>query len=200
MNERYEFWKDWFITNEPEWKAYLGHLIGRPHLRFLEIGSYEGRSTVWLLENILTHETARIDCVDTFAGSVEHIISQVDMSGVERRFDHNIAVSGAGTKVTKIKATSREALRRLPFDSYDLVYVDGSHRARDVLEDAVLSFPLLKAGGTLIFDDYDWERTDMPDPLDTPRPGIDAFLAVYAREYDVVHKAHQVFLTKRLSG
>jgi predicted O-methyltransferase YrrM len=197
MKLQYEFWKDWFITNEPEWKAYLGHLRGRPGIRFLEIGSYEGRSTVWLLENIMTHETARIDCVDTFAGSVEHHISQVDMAGVEKRFDHNITVSGAASKVTKIKAPSREALRQLSFDTYDLVYVDGSHRASDVLEDAVLAFPLLKSGGMLIFDDYDWERSDLPEPLDWPRPGIDAFLAVYAREYDLVHKAHQVFLKKR---
>jgi hypothetical protein len=34
---------------------------------------------------------------------------------------------------------------------------DGSHRARDVLEDAVLSWPLLKVGGIMLFDDYLWQ-------------------------------------------
>ena len=80
------------------------------------------------------------------------------MTEVERRFDHNLRVAHAAHKVTKIKATSREALRKLPFESYDLVYLDGSHMAADVLEDAVLSFPLLKPGGILIFDDYQLVR------------------------------------------
>ena len=36
---------------------------------------------------------------------------------------------------------------------YDIIYIDGSHEARDVLEDAVLAYRLLKIGGLLIFDD-----------------------------------------------
>ena len=36
------------------------------------------------------------------------------------------------------------------------VYVDGSHHARDVLQDAVLAWGLLRPGGYMIFDDYGW--------------------------------------------
>ncbi len=43
----------------------------RPGLRFLEIGCFEGRATVWMLTNVLTHPTCRIDVIDTFAGSPE---------------------------------------------------------------------------------------------------------------------------------
>ena len=38
----------------------------------LEIGSFEGRSAIWLLENILTHSNSHLTCVDTFEGSMEH--------------------------------------------------------------------------------------------------------------------------------
>ena len=40
-----------------------------------------------------------------------------------------------------------------------------------------MCFPLLKEGGLLIFDDYEWKG--FPHPLRNPRMGIDAFLAVY---------------------
>ena len=34
--------------------------------------------------------------------------------------------------------------------------MDGSHHARDVLQDAVLAWGLLRPGGYMIFDDYEW--------------------------------------------
>ena len=37
--------------------------------------------------------------------------------------------------------------------SFDFIYVDASHRAPDVLLDAVLAFQLLRIGGLIIFDD-----------------------------------------------
>jgi len=63
---------DWHSHNIPHWRRILERYRGQPKVRALEIGSFEGRSTIWLLENILTHETAHIDCIDTFKGSVEH--------------------------------------------------------------------------------------------------------------------------------
>ena len=39
-------------------------------------------------------------------------------------------------------------------NNFDLIYIDASHYAPDVLSDAVLAFKLLKPGGILIFDDY----------------------------------------------
>ncbi len=33
-----------------------------------------------------------------------------------------------------------------------VIYVDGSHKARDVIADAVLAWALLRPGGILIFD------------------------------------------------
>ena len=51
---------------------------------------------------------------------------------------------------------SQVVLRRLPLETYDIIYIDGSHATSDVLEDAVLSYRLLKPGGLLIFDDYHW--------------------------------------------
>lgn len=62
----YKFTTDWFIENLPTWEQYLIHLANQPEINVLEIGSWEGMSACWLLDNILTHESSRITCIDTF--------------------------------------------------------------------------------------------------------------------------------------
>ncbi len=186
---------DWFSPYIPTWRAALSTLdspmVGELHA--LEIGCLEGRATVWLLENALVHPSSSITVVDTFAGSPEFSEMAFDVRGMEERFDTNIAPHAH--KVRKIKATSAEALRRLDPASFDLIYVDGSHRACDVLEDAVLSWRLLRPGGILIFDDYGWT---MPESaLDRPKIGIDAFLFAFDGQYAVLHHGYQMILKKR---
>ena len=66
----YKFTTDWFIENLPIWERYLIHLANQPEINVLEIGSWEGMSACWLLDNILTHDSSRITCIDTFDGSV----------------------------------------------------------------------------------------------------------------------------------
>jgi predicted O-methyltransferase YrrM len=183
MMEDYQFTADWFGGNIINWQRYLSHLAGQANIAFLEIGCYEGRATVWLLGNILTHETAKIDCIDVFYDE-----------GYEHRFEHNIKTALGEKKVNKIKASSQIMLRNLLLCHYDAIYIDGSHTAPDVLEDAVLAFKLLKHGGIMIFDDYEWNVYQ--DILLIPKIAIDAFLAIYQRQYELLHKSYQVIIKK----
>jgi hypothetical protein len=58
----------------------------------------------------------------------------------------------------------------------DLIYVDGSHRAKDVLLDATLGFELLNVGGVMLFDDaISWRYGDSIH--DSPKQAVDAFIA-----------------------
>ena len=88
---------------------------------------------------------------------------------------------------------SAAVLRRLP-PGFDVASVDGSHVARDVLTDAVLTWPLLKSGGLLIFDDYGWNH---PDRLQQPRPAIDAFVDLFAPELELIHMEYRVIVRKK---
>jgi hypothetical protein len=46
------FTQDWFSRSIPGWQFILSRMIQKtPHLRILEVGVFEGRSTCWLLEN-----------------------------------------------------------------------------------------------------------------------------------------------------
>ena len=39
---------------------------------------------------------------------------------------------------------------------FDLIYIDGSHSAKDVLLDSLLAWRLLRPGGAMVWDDYEW--------------------------------------------
>ncbi len=188
------FTADWFSDHIPLWEQLLARYRGRPGLCFLEIGSYEGRSAVWLLDNILTHPTAHLVCVDTFQGSPEHERLGLDTRNLYERFRHNVAPYGQ--KVQIVRGRSQEVLRGGGFrlESFDFAYIDGSHRARDVLEDAVLTFRLLRRGGMAIFDDYGW--VDAPEELERPKPAIDAFLSVYRGAYLPLYQGYQVAIER----
>lgn len=156
----------------------LAEYTGRPNLRFLEIGCFEGRTTLWLIENILTDPSSVIEVVDTFAGNWEFAEQQIEGDSWGR-FRRNLNDHLASGKVVVHWGRSADILPTLS-GPFDFIYVDGSHFAADVLTDAVLAWPLLKEDGLLCFDDYQWGR-GAPE-WQTPRPAILSFARCYANQ------------------
>jgi len=182
----YVFEEDWFTSHTPYWGALLLGLRGRPGLQYLEIGVREGRSFFWMLDNVLTDPTSHATGIGTFVD--EHLLE-------------NLERSGAADRAEIIQGFSQDELRKLPKDFYDVVYIDGSHTADDVLEDMVLSWALLKPGGLMILDDYGWDGAEdaggRPMPADLlPHIAIDAFLSTYRNFVQVVFKEYQVALRR----
>src|SRR5262249_21937360 len=66
LTDEYKFTQDFFSANADVWNLNLARFKNLPNLHFLEIGSYEGFSTCWLLKNILTNDSSRLTCIDTF--------------------------------------------------------------------------------------------------------------------------------------
>ena len=183
---------DWFSRNIPSFQRHLALYAGKSSLRFLEIGSFEGRSTCWLLDHILTGPESTVTCVDTWEGSMEHQPGQ--KASIWETFSRNLSTYPP-ERVQVRRGRSSERLRELPFGSMDFVYVDGSHTSRDVLSDAVLSFDLLKVGGVMAFDDYLWQGYPN-QPLLNPKTGIDAFLVCYQGRYELLERDYIVFIRK----
>ncbi len=191
-DSKYEFTEDWTSRNTTIWMKHLGAFVGKADVKGLEIGSFEGRSSVWFLENILTHPKASITCIDPFLVS-----SKYSAKKVEDRFDANMAATGVGSKVRKIAKKSEEAWAVLEPASYDFIYVDGSHTGKNVFLDAALSWNLLKVGGVIIFDDYA-AAPNYPAP-ERPRETIDTFLQVFEPYIEILHKDYQV-IVKKIQG
>ena len=182
----YAFHEDWFTSNVATWREYLAPFKDRP-VEYLEVGTYEGRSVIWALENILTHPDSRATVIDVFGKDV------LNAKPYKEVFLANLDIGGFRDRVTVIDGYSQVELRKLPLAHYDIIYIDGSHHADDCLEDGILSHRLLKPGGLLIFDDYELDA----GPAHNQRSGIDAYLSFWGDELEVLHKGWQVIVRKR---
>jgi len=203
MNE-YQFTNDWFNGNVPAWLSLITALPERDPengRNFLEIGSFEGRSTVWTIKNMMQKGDYML-CVDTWKGGEEH--GGEDMDAVYDRFLNNIglAFDETGIAANYTRGMSAPVLAREigiseRYDGlkYDFIYIDGSHVAKDVLTDACMSWQVLKPYGVMVFDDYLW---GVPrDVLHRPKPAIDAFTTIFAEEAEIIGSGHQVAVRKR---
>jgi predicted O-methyltransferase YrrM len=198
----YKFTQDWFGWAPPVWEQLIPHLPERK--RFLEVGSYEGRSTVWIVENMM-EDGGSIVAIDTWEGGEEHAVIGEKMNVVEANFDHNMLTcldKFPNRSISKIKLSSYEFLGNLAMrlndktqSKYDFIYIDGSHIARDVLTDACMAWPLLKSGGIMMFDDYTWGNPR--DILHRPKIAIDSFINVFAEQLDIVATGYQVGVKKK---
>ena len=183
----YEFTTDWFSGGIKLWRNQLGIFKDQPAVKALEIGSYEGRSAIWLLENILTSESAKLVCIDGYP--------TFKLKRAEKVFRSNLALSGFSSKVDLIISKSEEALPKLKGSSFDFIYIDGGHEGEEITADAESCWELLKIGGILIFDDYKLQPEYYRGQ--SPESAIDAFLEKYKNQLVILHKDYQVFIQKK---
>ncbi len=182
---RYKFTHDWTSRNIASWTKLMEPWRGKPGVQYLEIGVFEGGSLFWMLENILTDPTAHATGIDFFEDYYKDI------------YFSNLRKSELSEKVTTLTGYSQVALRTLPLDTFDVIYVDGSHAKDDALEDAVLAWRLLKKDGLLIFDDYRRVGgTCESDTFVSCKPSVDAFVACFEDHCQVVHNSFQLIVRK----
>src|SRR5687767_4882149 len=87
-------WRTWTAAREQVFDQMLAAYRGRK-AQFLEIGSFEGASALWVLDRILTHPESSLTCVDN------------DHLGRGKSLIHNLQASGHGSKVKVLWADSR---------------------------------------------------------------------------------------------
>jgi len=206
----YEFTNKWFRNSStfPVWEIILKEW--KPE-RIIEIGCYEGQCTSYMVEKNDWSDDVKLWAVDTWEGSMEH--TDINMSEVEKRFDKNIELAkkkaSRKTNVTKEKMYSHQFMSAM-MNGYegkiDLIYVDGSHTAPDVLLDATLAFKLIRPGGVIVFDDWHWKPWGddrFNNPNNTPKVAIDAFININWDKLSIINLGNktgldQLFVKKNL--
>jgi predicted O-methyltransferase YrrM len=188
-----QFTTDWASDNFTLWRRVLSPLR-KKSLRILEIGSWEGRSALFLLNFF---PSATITCIDTFEGGHhERIDCAGKLARIEDRFDYNLAPFRS--RAEKLKCLSQDGLCLLGEQQrrYDLAYIDGSHLPVDVAADSEGVWPLIDPGGVIIWDDY---KLGGDLPLDQrPQGAIDALLSKHDGSYRLLWSGHQLIIEKRV--
>lgn len=169
--------------------SWLLHVVPRlskvPKIRWLEIGSWEGRSALWTAENVLHGDEDRIVCVDPWPVGYS--------DAAEVLFDKN---TKNDRRIVKMKGASDDVLPLLRDCSFHGAYVDGLHREEAVLRDACEVARLLRPGGIIVFDDYaNDDRDKTPDW--GVQPAVDTFVVGMGSNLEVLFKGWQLIAQLR---
>jgi predicted O-methyltransferase YrrM len=180
------FTSDWITPKTLPWTEHVvPRLRNKPNAWWLEVGSYEGRSALWVLENALG-PGSKVVCIDIFDSDLAYI-DLWGVRGYEQRFEENTRdnpgiVARKGRSSDILLAMQAEPTR------FDGAYVDGDHREEALSRDLELVWPLLLPGAVLVCDDYGLEK------IPEARATIDKFLARV--EHQVLHVDFQILVLK----
>lgn len=157
-------------------------IFDRP-IKYLEIGTFLGGNAISMA--LLNHQ-AEIHCIDPWVDSAEYTEYKNQQKNNYQTFLKNVVNSHRSEQFYVHRGTSAQEVPMLPDASFDVIYVDGNHEPKNIVEDAVLSWRKLKPGGILIFDDYEWQDVSK---------GIHAFIELY-RPKVLACRNYQVFVEK----
>lgn len=190
-----DFTQDWFSEVTPIFKEVLKDFIGKDNITALEIGSYEGRSAIWFLENVLTGNNCGIICIDDFGGVRLQKDLNLVTNHVKNRFLNNMKPYEG--KYQLLEGKSQDILRNHDYrEMIDIVYVDGSHRADDTMIDLINALHILRPGGVLFVDDYLWNYYRYP-AHETPKPAVDAFSEIFKDHIEIKLISYKTVVFKK---
>jgi predicted O-methyltransferase YrrM len=155
------------------------------NFQYLEIGTYEGNSAIFVAKNF---KNSKVFCVDTWQGSAEH--SKHDFREIENNFFYNIKEFN---NIYKIKSSSNDFFCN-NLNNFDCIYIDGNHDSNQVFLDCQNAWAILNKNGYLICDDYTWNY--YKNIKQNPCFGINNFLkSINNFKYYMVSNS-QIFIKK----
>jgi predicted O-methyltransferase YrrM len=179
---------NWFSHQDYVFAKHLAPLANAKNINVLQIGTFTGDASVWLLKNILTDQTSLLTDVDTWLGSDEPAHKGMDFEDVYLTYFSKVSKF---SNVNSFKGTSDEFFAENE-ETFDFIYIDGDHTSQQVLKDAENALKILRPNGILAFDDYGWGRQFAPEL--TPKPAIDEFLYIHKEEFEVLEFEYQVWV------
>jgi len=133
--------------------------------KFVEIGSWKGRSAVFMgVEIHNSKKNIEFYCVDTWKGSEEHIgLDILKEDGLYKEFVKNI--DPVSHIIKPIRMPSIEASAKFEDNSLDFVFIDAAHDYESVKDDIKHWYPKVKTGGIFSGHDY-WDGTTVQQAVD----------------------------------
>lgn len=188
--DKYTYSQTWFLESEI-YKNLLHMTDKNFKYNILEIGCFEGLSSVFFSDNLLDHPDSTLICVDPFltidTNDHQHLLNNV----VENNFDNNIKISKHANKIEVKKITSDEFFKSNS-KTFNFIYIDGCHQCDFITRDMENSFKVLQQHGVMWMDDYGGG-----DGINI-KTTMDNFLEKYKGQYDLFHKGYQLAIIKRI--
>jgi predicted O-methyltransferase YrrM len=168
-----------FFTDHIDlWESVLGDLKNKPN-KTLEIGALYGGCSVYILEELCKEEGSH------------HFIMDINKNNF---ITDNLRPYE--DKVTYLVGESSDSFKFfVQKNTFDLIYIDGNHMSKYVLEDAVNSFHVLKDNGYMIFDDFGggWEQEKHMQV----KTAVESFIHSYEKYVEVIHQGYQFIIRKK---
>jgi len=178
-----------FLRENPgfRWKSYLP-IEDRP-INYLEIGVFKGENIVDMSKSYCKHPESKMYCVDPWIEYPEYSeYKNGIIQKVYELFMENMQKENLFDRIVVHRDFSHNVVPTFEDNFFDIAYIDGNHETEFVYKDAVMTFPKVKSGGYIIFDDYNWVET---------KAGIDKFVEENKSTLEsVLNTSYQVFCKK----
>jgi len=119
------YWSKWDKHLVSFWDKHLHELKDKNKINtILEIGSYKGKSTCWMLENLANNPKSVVYAVDTWEGSPEYS-EDISFKTIENEFDENTQKTKRTNQLIKMKMKSSGGLNILIDKKimFDFIYI-----------------------------------------------------------------------------
>lgn len=194
---KYKYTKNWFIYSEIKNNIFkFVSKISKNNV--LEIGCFEGLSSVFFADNILEHPESTLTCVDPFLSLEDNdhkMYLEVDFKNIiEKNFDYNISICKNKEKIEVNKITSDDFFKNNT-KYFNFIYIDGCHLCDFIKRDMENSFKFLEINGIMWMDDYGFDIYANHDD-NRIKNTMDSFLEKYKGKYELIHKGYQLAIKK----
>jgi predicted O-methyltransferase YrrM len=184
----YKYTQNWFLESQIK-KSMENFLDKSAENKILEIGCFEGLSSVFFADNFLDNQKSSLTCVDPFLTIHNNDHKQFLNNNEEMNFDFNISVCKNSDKIIIHKITSDEFFINNS-STYNFIYIDGCHETEFIRRDMKNSFNILEKNGIMWMDDYGGG-----DGVQI-RNTMNEFLQDYEGQYKLIHKSYQLAIQK----
>ena len=163
----YTFSQNWFYTSDLHCAIERNLFDKSKKWKMLEIGSKEGSSATYFSDHMLNHPESSLVCVDPFDSSNPTTPHESGEQHTRTLLLDNISKSKNGNKITLIEKYSAD-FYPVNSDTFNFIYIDGSHLVEDIAIDFVKCLEILEPGGIMWMDDYLWgDGTSIRDCVDS---------------------------------
>jgi predicted O-methyltransferase YrrM len=185
----YKYTRTWFINSEIHINL-VNFLDKSKENNILEIGCYEGLSSVYFADNFIDNQNSSLTCVDPFLNIDNNDHSVHLDNGEELNFDYNISNCKNTDKITVHKITSDKFFENNN-RTFNFIYIDGCHEPDFIKRDMENSFKFLEKNGIMWMDDYRGG-----DGSGAIKKQMDEILEKYNGQFELILKGYQLAIRK----